>query len=216
MSAPAALANICGQLDPVNNTCTTSNTVPKRALSLPLKRHRAFSSPRRSGSGILISSQARVTAAATVLTDTVRSTGQQTPTSVSDGRDRLRQLEASFKAQSAAELEHIQAQPRTSGLDGTFSQLERSWQSQAEASTSGRGSVSDCPAQFLARLCSKGSNSRSKRRSSRVYASSLRRHSAQTQGVAAPDQSNGCPDTHFCAVLRTRLKAEKHQHRISR
>ena len=219
MSFAGASAHVCGKLDPVNHTCITSNTFAQRSLSLPVKRHSPFSSPQRSGSCVLASSQARpVASVAAVLADKERA-DQRDSGSSSSVQDRLRQLEASYKASSAAELEHIQLQSQLSDTpsdkEGTFTKLERSWQAQAEASTSGRSSASDSTATFIARLCAKGSNNRSKRRSSRLYAASTRRNHAQNQGVAAPE-IDGCPDTVFCAAIRDRLKTEKHQHRISR
>lgn len=220
MSFAGASAHVCGQLDPVNHTCITSTTFAQRILSLPVKGHRPFSSPQRSDSCVLASSQAQpVALVAAVLADKVRA-DQRHSESSSSVQDRLRQLEASYKAQSAAELEHIQSQSQRSDVpsdkQGTFSQLERSWQAQSEASTSGRSSASDSTATFIARLCSKGCNNRSKRRSSRLYASSTRRNHAQHQGIAVPDGIHGCPDTQFCAAIRSRLAKEKHQHRISR
>ena len=221
MSIPGAWSRVCVQLDPVTTTCTAGSILPKRSCSLPLKRHRPFSSPRRSGSCVLVDAQARpVAVAASVATDTVR-TNQASPTSSQPSvDDRLRQLEASYKAQSAAELMQIELRPRSldasSDAEGTFTQLERSWQAQDEASTSGRSSGSQS-ASFAARFPSRTSNTRSNRRSSRLYAASTRRNQPQDQGIARPVQnSTGCPDTQFCSVIRERLKREKHTRRISR
>lgn len=223
MSLPGAWSHVCVQLDPVTTTCTAGSILPKRSCSLPLKRHRSFSTPRRSGECVLVNAQARpVAAAASVVADTVRTNQQAPPTSSKPSvDDRLRQLEASYKAQSAAELMQIELQPRSldasSDAEGTFPQLERSWQAQAEASTSGRSSGSQLPASFAARFPSRTSNTRSNRRSSRLYAASTRRNQPQDQGVARPVQTiTGCPDTQFCSVIRERLKREKQTRRISR
>ena len=222
MSLPSAWSHACVQLDPVTTTCTAGSILPKRTCSLPLKRHRPFSSPRRSGSCVLTNAQARPAAvAASVVADTARTNQQTSPTSSQPGvDDRLRQLEASYKAQSAAELMQIELQPRSldasSDTEGTFTQLERSWQAQAEASTSGRSSAQSS-ASFAARFPSRTSNIRSNRRSSRLYAASTRRNQPQDQGVARPVQTvTGCPDTQFCSVIRERLKREKQTRRISR
>ena len=221
MSLPGAWSHVV-QLDPVNTTCTAGNLFPKRTCSLPLKRHRPFSSPRRSGSCVLVNAQARPVATASVVSDTaIRTQQASATTSQPSVDDRLRQLEASYKAQSAAELMHVEVQPRSldasSDAEGTFTQLERSWQAQAEASTSGRSSGSPSSASFAARLPSRKSNTRTNRRSSRLYAASTRRNQPQNQGVARPVQIRiGCPDTQFCALIRERLKREKHTRRISR
>ena len=218
MSLPRAWSHVGVQLDPVNTTCTAGNLLPKRTCSLPLKRHRPFSSPRRSGSCVLANAQARPVATASVVSDTaIRN--QQTSATASQPSvdDRLRQLEASYKAQSAAELMHVEVQPRSLDAEGTFTQLERSWQAQAEASTSGRSNGSPSSASFAARLPSRKSNTRTNRRSSRLYAASTRRNQLQNQGVARPVQIRiGCPDTQFCALIRKRLKREKHTRRISK
>ena len=222
MSLPGAWSRVCVQLDPVTTTCTAGSILPKSSCSLPLKRRRPFSSPRRSGSCMLVDAQARpVAVAASVVADTVRTNQQASSTSSHPSvDDRLRQLEASYKAQSAAELMQIELQPRSldasSDAEGTFTQLERSWQAQAEASTSGRSSGSQSSA-FPARFPSRTSNTRSNRRSSRLYAASTRRKQPQDQGVPKPVQtSTACPDTQFCSVIRERLKREKHTRRISR
>ena len=220
MSLAGALSHVCVQLDPVNNTCTTRHILCKRSLSTPVKRHRPFSSPRRSGSCVLVNAQARpIALAATVVAETVRTANQQASTSSSSADDRLRQLEASYKAQSAAELSHIEMQPQNSSdTEGTFTQLERSWQAQAEASTSGRSIGPQSASSFAARFPSRKSNLRSNRRSSRLYAASTRRNQLQHQGVARPPQQTitGCPDTQFCTAIGARLKKEKHTRRISR
>lgn len=223
MSLPSAWSHARVQLDPVTTTCTAGSILPKRSCSLPLKRHRPFSGPRRSGSCVLTNAQARPAAvAASVVADTVKTNQQTSSTSSQPGvDDRLRQLEASYKAQSAAELMQIELQPRSldasSDTEETFTQLERSWQAQAEASTSGRSSGSQSSASFAARFPSRNSNTRSNRRSSRLYAASTRRYQPQEQGVARPAQTGtGCPDTQFCSVIRERLNREKHTHRLSR
>lgn len=223
MSLPGAWSHVGVQLDPVNTTCTAGNLLPKRSCSLPLKRHRPFSSPGRSVSCVLVNAQARpVAVAASVVSDTaIRNQQASATTSQPSVDDSLRQLEASYKAQSAAELLHVELRPRSldasSDAEGTFTQLERSWQAQAEASTSGRGSGSPSSASFAARLPSRKSNTRTNRRSSRLYAASTRRNQPQNQGVARPVQIRiGCPDTQFCALIRERLKREKQTRRISR
>ena len=219
MSLPGAWSHVCVQHDPLKSTCPASIILSKRSFSLPLKRHRPFSSPRRSGSCVLVKSQARsIALAATVTADTVRTDQASVSSPLPSADDRLRQLEASYKAQSAAELLHVEMQPR--GLDASSdtegTQFEASWQAQAETSTSGRTSPQSS-ASFVARLCSRKPNSRSHRRSSRVYAASARRNQSQDQGVERPPQSTpGCPDTQICSLLQDRLKREKQTRRISR
>lgn len=220
MSVPGAWSRVCVQHDPVNSTCTAGSILPKRSLSLPVKRHRPFRSPQRSGSCVCVNSQARpIALAATVTADTVRTDQASVSSPLPSPDDRLRQLEASYKAQSAAEVLHVEMQPRSldasSDTEGT--QFEVSWQAQAEASTSGRASAPQSSASFVARLYSKKSNPRAHRRSSRVYAASTRRNQSQNHGVARPPQiPTGCPDTQFCKVIRDRLKKEKQTRRISR
>ncbi|KAL3145538.1 hypothetical protein ABBQ32_003364 [Trebouxia sp. C0010 RCD-2024] len=216
MSLPGVWSHVCAQHDPVKSTCPAGNILPKRGWSLPLRHHRPSSSPRRSGSCVLVNSQARSTAlAATVTADTVRTDQALVSSPLPTADDRLRQLEASYKAQSAAELLHVEMQPR--GLDASSdTHFETSWQAQAEASTSGRSSPHSS-ASFVARLCSRKPNSRSHRRSSRVCAASARRNQSQDQGVERTPQSTpGCPDTQFCKVIADRLKKEKQTRRISR
>lgn len=220
MSVVGALPFSCG-LDPAH-TCTPGHLLgAKRSLSVPSKRRRAFSSPQRPCRCDSLSSQARAASvAASVVTEAQtaqQDTLQSPPVSV---ENRLRQLEASFRAQSAAELESSQEQQSTPGstsdLEGDFVQLERSWQAQTQASTSGRGRDVNSAVPFTSRRYQKLSSSRSIRRSSRVYAASTRRNRPQSQGVIAEVQSSRCPDSQYCAIIRERLQIEKQNNRISR
>ena len=209
-----------GQLDPAH-TCTPGHVGAKRNLSVPSKRRRAFSSPQRPCCCDPLNSQARAASvAASVVTEAQTEQQDSLHSPLVSAENRLRQLEASFRAQSAAELESSQEQQSTPGsaseLEGDFVQLERSWQAQTQASTSGRSRDVNSAVPFTSRRYQKRSSSRSIRRSSRVYAASTRRNRPQSQGVIAEVQSSRCPDSQYCAIIRERLQIEKQSNRISR
>ena len=218
MSLPAVSVVSFGQPDP-GNTCTPSLIAAKRSLSVPLKRQRAFSSPGRLCRCASLSSQARQAFAAASVVAQPRTEQQNAVcTSLLSADDQLSQLEASYQAQSAAELEGSEGQPSTSDcIEGDFVQLERSWQAQAEASTSGRSSDANSSIPYASRPYQRHANSRSTRRSSRLYAASTRRNQSQSHGVEEVQaQPSGCPDSQYCAVIRGRLQIEKHKRRVSR
>ncbi len=190
-------------------------------MSVPSKRRRAFSSPQRPCRCESLSSQARAASvAASVVTEAQTAQQDSLHSPLVSVENRLRQLEASFRAQSAAELESSQEQQSTpdsaSDLEGDFVQLERSWQAQTQASTSGRSRDVNSAVPFTSRRYQKRSSSRSIRRSSRVYAASTRRNRPQSQGVIAEVPSSRCPDSQYCAIIRERLQSEKQRNRISR
>ncbi|DBA84851.1 TPA: hypothetical protein ACH3X1_005876 [Trebouxia sp. C0004] len=221
MSVVGASPFSCG-LDPAH-TCTPGHVGAKRSLSVPSKRLRAFSSPQRPCRCESLSSQARAASVAASAVTDAQTEQQASPHSpLVSIENRLRQLEANFRAQSAAELESSQEQASTPDsvldLEGHFVQLERSWQAQTQASTSGRSRDvnSAVPFTSLSRPYQKRSSSRSTRRSSRVYAASTRRKRPQSQGVLAEVQSSQCPDSQYCAIIRQRLQIEKQSNRISR
>ncbi len=222
MSVAGASAFSCGHTD-LANTCSASHIGLSRSLSVPLKRRRAFSSPGRPCRCASLSSQARqAIAAASIIAEAQtehKSIGVSPLLSVDD---RLRQLEASYKAQSAAEAEFSSEQLSTSDcfsdVEDDFVQLERSWQAQTQASTSGRGSEANSAVPFASRAYQSHANIRSKRRSSRLYAASTRRNQSPSQGAVAEMQHepSRCPDSLYCAALRARLQAEKQKRRVSR
>lgn len=222
MSAAGASPFSCGHLDPAH-TCTPRHVGAKRSLSVPLKRRRAFSSPHRPCRCSSLTSRA---GAASVAASVVVEAQPEQQDLVYSPRvsvdNRLRQLEASFRAQSAAELESSQEQLSASDggsdLEGNFVQLERSWQAQTEASTSGRQGDANSVVPFRSRQYQQRSSSRSKRRSSRLYAAATRRNQSQSHGVPAmiQPQPSSCPDSHYCAVLRNRLQIERQKNRVSR
>ena len=123
MSAAGASPFSCGHLDPAH-TCTPRHVGAKRSLSVPLKRRRAFSSPHRPCRCSSLTSRA---GAASVAASVVVEAQPEQQDLVYSPRvsvdNRLRQLEASFRAQSAAELESSQEQLSASDggsdLEGT-------------------------------------------------------------------------------------------------
>ena len=219
VSCIGSLAFACTQLDP-GNTCAICCRGGKRSLSLPQKRRRAFSSLNKT-SASLASQAGKATVAASVAQV---QTKHQNPvcSPLLCVEDRLRQLEASYQAQPAAELQTSnEQQPAStsdsaSSIQGDFVQLERIWRAQAKPSSSGRSSDLNSAVTFASRAYQRRPNTRSKRRSSRLYAASTRRHQAQGQGVEAKSQPSGCPDSQYLAVIRERLQLERQKSRVSR
>ena len=127
--------------------------------------------------------------------------------------DLQRQLEASYLARSADELDVSQPQPSTADSENQtaedYARLERSWQVE-QASTSGRNASFSSALPALPHKSARRRNSRTKRRLGRLYApvaSTLTEQ--QTQNIA-------CPDAQFCSTIRQQLECEQAKRRVSR
>lgn len=125
-----------------------------------------------------------------------------------------RQLEASYLAQSADEVDVRHPPATTSDSEPLsaedYAQLERSWQTY-QASTSGRSNVADSPVVLPGGKSARRQNRRSTQRLNRLYTASTHQSSEDQQPVRQQ-----CPDAQFCATLRQQLETEKAKRRISR
>ena len=203
-----------GQSDPCTSTCIPRHIAAGRSWSLHQREHRAFSSSERPCRCASLGPHTRqLIAAASLIADAE----PQQRDSLHRRDDRLSQLEASYLAQSAAQVAASEEQTRSandsSDRDGNFVQLVRSWQAQAEASVSGRSETS--PATASAPKRRRKPRTKNNPRSTRSPGIPHRRQSqTQLQGVVTHSSSVSAantsdPDRQYCLTLNRRL--QRHQ-----
>lgn len=137
---------------------------------------------------------------------------QGTPQSASQALQR--QLEASYLARSADELDFRQPQPTTADSEDhaaeDYARLERSWQVQ-QASTSGRDTSFSSDLPTVPSKSARRRNLRARRRLNRLYTPATHQLSAQPQHPSVQ-----CPDAQYCSSIRQQLEQEKARRRVSR
>ena len=203
-----------GQSDPYTSTCIPRHIAAVRSWSLPQREHRAFSSSERLCRCASLGPHTRqLIAAASLVAD-----AEPQQRDLLLRRDaRLSQLEASYLAQSAAQVAASEEQPQSadgaSDRDGHFVQLERSWQAQAQAEASVSGRSETSPAIASAPKRRRKPRTKNSPRSSRSSGTPHRRQS-QTQGVVIHTSSSSAattsdPDRQYCLTLKHRLQRQQ-------
>ena len=189
---------------------------PVRSALQHVKPKRRCFTTKRPERGTTIRSQSPTSiVAATIAARAEQGTpqlAQQSQAQLSNA-DLQRQLEASYLARSADELDVSQPEPSTADSENQtaedYARLERSWQVE-QASTSGRDASVSSILPALPHKPARRRNSRTKRRLGRLYAP------VAPTLIEQQTQDMTCPDAQFCASIRQQLENEKAKRRVSR